>query len=317
VSSAGTGAAGASNSPAAPLAGSAAPAADGGQPPMAAPCDPSLKTPEPTKVAYKGTDSVLFEGSADTPTTGVHTVTIETDATLPNYTIYRPDFGDQLLPIVAWAEGGCLKDGLFFGEFLMEIASHGFLIIADGAPNGMEPGAGLMADSGPQLRAIDWAMAENERPCSQYYHQLDTHKIAVMGQSCGGLMSLAAATDSRISTVVLWNSGSFQRDDALYGKLHAPLAIFNGGPSDPAYAYGRADFDAINTIPILFANDMRGHGGTFWQDNGGESARVGIAWLNWQLYGETSRNAKGQFVGTDCGLCKNTLWSEVESKMLQ
>jgi hypothetical protein len=138
-----------------------------------------------------------------------------------------------------------------------------------------------------------------------------------MGQSCGGLMSMAAAADPRVSTVVLWNSGTFERDPAVYTKLHAPLAIFDGGPSDPAYAYGKADFDAINTIPILFANDMRGHGGTFWQDNGGESARVAIAWLNWQLYGETSRNAKGQFVGTDCGLCKNSQWTEVTSKMLQ
>jgi hypothetical protein len=38
------------------------------------------------------------------------------------------------LPIVAWANGGCTKDGTFFGGFLMELASHGFLVIADGLP---------------------------------------------------------------------------------------------------------------------------------------------------------------------------------------
>jgi hypothetical protein len=276
-----------------------------------------MKTPEPIKVDYKATDSVLFEGMVDTPTRGMHTVTIESDPTLTDYTIYRPDFGDALIPIVAWAEGGCLKDGLFFGEFLLEIASHGFLIIADGAPNGMAPSSGLTADSAPQLRAIDWAIAENARPCSQYYQKLNTEKIAVMGQSCGGLMSIAAGVDPRISTVVLWNSGTFDGDPMLYSTLHAPMAIFDGGPTDPAYAYGKANFDAIDTIPILFANDMRGHGGTFWQDNGGESARVAVAWLNWQLYGATARDAKGQFVGADCGLCKNSLWADVASKMVQ
>jgi hypothetical protein len=39
-------------------------------------------------------------------------------------------------PFVAWANGGCIKDGLAFAEFLTEIASNGFLIVADGMPNG-------------------------------------------------------------------------------------------------------------------------------------------------------------------------------------
>jgi hypothetical protein len=42
---------------------------------------------------------------------------------------------------------------------------------------------------------------------------------------------------------------------------------------------------------------LRRHGGTYWNDNGGEYAAVGVAWLGWHLLGETSDMTKGMFVG--------------------
>ena len=81
----------------------------------------------------------------------------------------------------------------------------------------------------PLLYAIDWAKKENERPCSQYYHKLDVTKVAVSGQSCGGLMAIQAAIDPRITTAFPYNSGLFARDQTIYDALHAPMAIFDGG----------------------------------------------------------------------------------------
>ena len=37
-------------------------------------------------------------------------------------------------PVLVWGEGGCAKNGLMFPEYLSEIASHGFVVIADGPP---------------------------------------------------------------------------------------------------------------------------------------------------------------------------------------
>jgi dienelactone hydrolase len=281
-----------------------------------------MKSPAPMKFDFKATDSFLFEDREDTPTTGPRKVTIEVDPTLPKFTVYRPEFAEAPLPIVAWANGGCLKDGVFFGDFLNEIASWGYLIVADGVPNGQETGGGVMADPVPQTMAMDWAVAENERPCSQYYHKLDVTKIAVMGQSCGGVMSLAAGTDPRVTTTVLWNSGLFERDDSIYSKLHSPIAIIDGGPDDVAYENGAKDFEAINHVPIMFANHQSGHGGGYWKDNGGDSAIVGTAWLNWHLKGDTGMNGKGMFLGAGCGLCGDKpAWSpskwDLKFKMLQ
>jgi hypothetical protein len=136
-----------------------------------------------------------------------------------------------------------------------------------------------------------------------------------MGYSCGGLMAMGASGDPRMTTVVLMNSGLFERDQQIYNSLHTPMAIVDGGPDDIAYENGLADFQAINTVPIMFANYPVGHTGTYDQDNGGQFAKFAVGWLGWHLSGDTGATVKGMFVGANCGLC-NTNW-DLQSKNLQ
>ena len=69
------------------------------------------------------------------PPTGPNAVVIEHDQTLATHTIYRPaNLGSSKHGVLVWGEGGCAKNGLTFPEFLTELASHGFVIIADGPP---------------------------------------------------------------------------------------------------------------------------------------------------------------------------------------
>jgi hypothetical protein len=286
-------------------------------------CNPADKTPPAKIIQYSGKDSPLWENGAkwyepdavtdtDTPNTGPYKITIEVDPTAETFTIYRPELKERLLPIVAYANGGCFQDGTFTGEFLKEIATYGFLVIADGPPGGSETSP---SDGTRQKAMIDWALKENERACSTYYHTLDTQKVAVTGGSCGGLMTFNAAPDPRVTTAVLWNSGLFDRDQTLYDSLHAPMAIFDGGSEDPAYENAKADVAAITKVPVFFANDKRGHAGYQWDDNGGEAAKVGVAWFNWQLLGDMGATGKGMFVGPDCGMCKlKDVWTDLSWK---
>ena len=95
-----------------------------------------------------------------------------------------------------------------------EIASHGYFVIADGTPNGTSSGSlgsDTVAMGKPLLAYIDWAIAENDKPCSAYYQSLDTTKIATNGFSCGGLMAEGTAGDPRITTWGLNSSGLFAR----------------------------------------------------------------------------------------------------------
>ncbi len=90
------------------------------------------------------------------PPTGPAAVVIEHDQTLATHTIYRPaDLGGAKHGVLVWGEGGCAKNGLTFPEFLTELASHGFVIIADGPPvenagrRGAPGGGGAPGAAGP------------------------------------------------------------------------------------------------------------------------------------------------------------------------
>ncbi len=57
-------------------------------------------------------------------------------ANLPGHVVYRPAdiaaLGNQKLGVLAWGNGGCVDDGASARFHLMEIASHGYLVIATG-----------------------------------------------------------------------------------------------------------------------------------------------------------------------------------------
>jgi hypothetical protein len=264
-------------------------------------CNPTDKTADP-KVYTGWTDT-------DTPPTGPYKVVIETDPGIASQTIYRPEVNGEIkMPIIVWGEGGCIANGLIMKEFLYDVASHGFLIIADGTVDG---GTGMGATGETFKNSITWAVAENDRPCSQYYHKLDTSKIAASGQSCGGLMTYMAADDERLTTIAIFNSGLFSEDPTTLAKVRTPTAYFLGGSSDIAYENGERDYAALAKtakFPLFNGNNMFGHGGTYNNDNGGECARVGEAWFRWQLMNDETENGKGMFWGKDCGLCKDSQW---------
>jgi hypothetical protein len=149
--------------------------------------------------------------------TGACKAILAVDATLPTHTIFRPRdltaFGEKTkLPIVAWGNGGCANSPQPVQNYLSEIASHGYLVIAIGPTasdagrgRGNPPGGGTK--SSQLLDAIDWATAQNANKTSIYFGKIDTSKIAVVGTSCGGLQALEVSPDPRITTTIVANSG--------------------------------------------------------------------------------------------------------------
>ncbi|WFE28219.1 cellulose binding domain-containing protein [Solwaraspora sp. WMMD791] len=241
---------------------------------------------------------------------GPYPADYETAASLANHTIFRPQtLPAERLPILAWGNGGCSANGLSQGNFLREIASHGFLAIANGAPNGSGSTTSQML-----TQSIDWAVAENSRPGSKYYNKLDTTRVAVAGFSCGGLEAYAVSNDPRVTTTGIFSSGLLNdADDYQLRRLTKPIAYFIGGPSDIAYPNAIDDWGKLPAgLPAFMGNLNVGHGGTYDQPNGGEFGRVAVLYLKWRLKGDTAAGAN--FVGTDCGLCRSQ-WS-VQQKNL-
>jgi hypothetical protein len=163
---------------------------------------------------------------------------------------------------------------------------------------------------------IDWAIAENNKPCSAYYHALDTTKIATNGFSCGGLMAEGTASDPRLTTWMINSSGAFSADQALYDATHGPVLIVLGGESDIAYENGKRDYDNLSklTYPImLFSKDL-GHGGDLFAKDGSFNA-LNLAWLNWWLKGDETATGKGFLVGDGCTLCKDSAWETASANI--
>jgi dienelactone hydrolase len=279
----------------------------------------------------------------DTPGDGPYPALMEIDPTLGDYVVYRPadlsPFRPGGLGVFVWGNGACVDDGASSRLHLLEVASHGYLAIAPGrilsgpgakgapppAPSSQPAQMNVKSSYKDLLSAIDWAVAQNADPKSPFHQRIDTGAIASSGYSCGGAQAMRVAADPRVKTLVMMNSGLFKdgesanipemdvRKSALQA-LHTPTLYVIGGESDVAFGNSKDDFSRINNVPVMLANLKGvGHGGTYWQPNGGKAATAVVAWLDWQL--RNDQKAAKTFVGKDCGLCTDSAWSVEKNKI--
>jgi len=255
--------------------------------------------------------------------------------------VYRPKdlnkIGKGQLGLIGWGNGACSADGAGARFELAEIASHGYIVVAPGGIHSGPESTALpppppggqkfhMATSAADVKAgIDWALAQNARAASPYFGKIDPAEIGVAGFSCGGIHALVLASDPRVKTIIMQNSGMFPDDSKLGAAmlgglklnkatletLRIPVLYILGGPTDIAYENGMDDFRRINQVPVMVAVNNAGHGGDFIKPNGGPSALVAVHWFDWQLRGD--KRAEKYFVGPDCGICGDHEW-KVERK---
>ncbi len=265
-----------------------------------------------------GTCTASKPAGSNATGSGPHKVTVETNADpgINQGTIFRPtDLGGvEKYPIFVWGEGACAKDGLSNATAMAEIASHGYFVVADGTPNGTgnraQDRSMLKAMAAPLIAYVDWAIAEDGKPCSAYYQSLDTTKIAANGFSCGGLMSQAMVLDPRITTWGVNSSGMAGANQDYYDLVHTPVLFVEGGPDDIAYDGGAQGYAAIAKlkVPVLWFSKDLGHGGDLFASRGGDFTKINLAWLNWWLKGDQTVTGKGLLVGTSCPYCSNAAW---------
>jgi hypothetical protein len=249
------------------------------------------------------------------------------DPSLPDHTILRPANLRAVpfkLPILAWGNGGCRDSNEEYHYFLTHFAAYGFFIVANGPPqNPYNPGelTGLLNPQPQKLIAgINWAVRQDSDPRSRYYLRLDPHRIAVMGQSCGGWETMDASADPRVRTSIVWNSGSNPYSPADVTKLHAPILYAYGGLTDYVNWDAIGSYELTAVPAVLADNTGAGHTG-MWDDPAppaqppgpyqNDPLLVGAEWLDFTLYGTTA--GKNFFLGPSCGLCTRQGWT-VQSK---
>src|SRR5262245_61423594 len=185
----------------------------------------------------------------------------------PGLMVFHPSNLDAFpsrdtMPVLVWGNGGCGIDTTRYSGFLSTIASHGFIVLGTVAQEGQQRRQATADD----LRgAIDWAFAENARDGAPLRGKIDTNQVAVMGQSCGGFLSLALGADPRVDTIGMFNSGvqppnpnapagaaaRFPTTDAIK-DLHGPVLLINGGERDFLMGASHATYEAISHVPAFY-----------------------------------------------------------------
>ena len=264
--------------------------------------------------------------------TGAYKAVMTEDLSLPEHTILAPQdltsFGaKKKLPVLVWGNGACANSPWEHVNFLNEIASHGYIVLATGIiPMDDQPYQGPMSRTDQQIESIDWIIAQNADPASPYYQKIDVANICLAGMSCGGLQSLFNCADPRIKALMICNSGLFidssiampnmpmPKKDKLK-DIHTPVIYILGGKEDIAYVNGMDDFHRIQHVPACAANFPVGHGGTYRQPHGGEFSVVALAWLDWQL--KKNREAAKMFVGKKNLLSQRKDWTLEKNKKMK
>ncbi|GAB1317080.1 Chlorophyllase [Madurella fahalii] len=244
-----------------------------------------------------GTESPRLGGGAGSASgTGPYPARATTDPALPNHTIFAPrDLppANMTLPFIAWGNGGCATDPSAHKNFLIEVASHGYVIAADGLAGGV---AGKSQSMVTDMRAsLDWAAKGGAARYGSTAAAFQNGAVATMGHSCGGLEAMSTAYhDDRVKRIILLNIGIFQDEKRyLLQEIKVPVAWFVGGPKDMGYPNAEKDYKLLPTeLPAFKASLDTGHGSTFAAPNGGKAARAVVNYLEWQFRNDTASRAR-------------------------
>ena len=271
-------------------------------------------------------DVMLKERIIEEGGTGEYKAIMKEVPGLKEHTVFCPQDLSKFdaknpLPVLVWGNGACANSPFEHMNFLNEIASHGYLVLATGIiPMEDEWYKGPMSRSEQQIESIDWAIAQNDDPESPFYQKIDVKNICVSGMSCGGLQTLFNCADKRIKTLMICNSGLFNQQNAAQAvggmpmpskeklkEIHTPIIYILGGKEDIAYENGMDDFHRISHVPACAVNYPVGHSGTYREPHGGEFTVVALAWLDWQLKG--LKQGEKMFKGKKCDLSKRKDWT--------
>ncbi|KAF8851354.1 hypothetical protein BDZ45DRAFT_808414 [Acephala macrosclerotiorum] len=220
---------------------------------------------------------------------GRHLAQILTDASLPQHTIYTSKSPPNIaMPFIAFGNGACQTNGTQYWNFLTEIASHGYVIVADGAPSATATSGfgGAQSTLDDMQASINWANST----AAAKYDKIDTDRILTMGHSCGGPEAMSVAYHNpKVKHIVMFDISIFQDNRRyLLQEIKIPVAWFVGGPKDMGYTNSENDYALLNAELSASKADLdTGYQGTFAATNGGKFGKAVTAYLEWIFRGDT------------------------------
>jgi len=242
-------------------------------------------------------DQVSRQKDVDNGGSGRYRAIVVSEKTLPDFTIYRPRNiqyaarREGPLPILIWCNGACSGSSIGYERMLNEMASHGYVVVGIGA---FEMTDSERDDGGSDekmvVTAINWLVKQEKLVTSDYYHAINVKNIALSGHSCGGAQAIANCANSRVKTLLIMNAGMGGMSmggatPQTLNSLHCPIIYMTGGTGDVAYENAKTDFNKVKKQAAWADLSNAGHGGTYWNQYGGEFGKLALKWMDWHLKG--------------------------------
>lgn len=231
------------------------------------------------------------------------------------YTVNRPTDLSAVtfkMPVIAFGNGGCRHEsGALEANMLKYVASRGIVVVQEGAVTGSATGVPTGVSPKLLTDAITWAEKENARTGAPLAGKLDLTKVAVSGQSCGGIEALLAGADPRVKAVISVNSGFFANGSlggtpAELAKLHSPVLFLDGGPSDIATTQSQDNYGRVTVPAVLASQASAGHVGFLIGTYGADAMLALVHFVDYTLNGNTAGRS---FLVDPTGLASKTGWT--------
>jgi dienelactone hydrolase len=279
--------------------------------PISAP-NPTSTTPAPAVAAIDRRLATVTEPAAD----------------LPGYNVRRPadlTATGAPMPIITWANGGCLRYDAAWSAILDTWAASGFVVVSLTTPPGAEgdPRSAGTTSADDQAKAIDWAVAQQANPTSPYAGHLDLTRIAAAGNSCGAVTSVTlAAQDDRVTAVFVLSGSSVlpgssaEAAAAVMSRIDVPIGYVIGGPEDISTTFARQDYALVpaGTPAYLTHRSSATHQQVSVDPaNQAEVAQISTNWLDFAFYGDPT--VEMALLEDPCRTCASGTWT-TESKDL-
>jgi hypothetical protein len=215
----------------------------------------------------------------------------------PHFNITRPvdlSAAGGTLPVVVWANGGCLRSDFSWQPMFDRWAGAGFVVLS---LTGTTDGQGLDALFGmlgstteaEHLALIDWV--EKANLSGPYAGKLDLERIVLAGNSCGGVTALqSAARDKRAAAVFVLSGSSAvgSVDEAVMKAIEIPIGYVVGGEEDIAGVNAKKDYEASREgVPVILVSRSEGDHVTVSTDAMilPQNAEISLQWMDLALYG--------------------------------
>lgn len=203
--------------------------------------------------------------------------------------------GVTKLPIVVWANGGCVNSDFTWVPLFERWAKGGFVVLSL-SNNAPEDDLNAQLSMLAMTTKVEHAQLIDEAAkldaSGPLAGKLDLERVVVSGNSCGGVTSLEVAAEDERTTAVFVLSGSSavgSTNNTVMKAITVPVGYIVGSESeDIAAPNALMDYDAMNEgVPAMVVSRRAGDHMTVSTEPeiAPEVAEIALNWMDLALYG--------------------------------